>query len=321
MPFHLPGHNQPHHARSQSHDNYYSAVNAIYRSGQTVTSVGAPTTQWVVNEGAASNNADQTAYAQYPSNGSAAIGGQHPSGHAALNHPAFPPAPVPLRSQFEIPRNAVPSSHILQPESAMSDVHHYGAPPSYGNESGMSNQLPGTLQSGLPARPNAQIGGSNTTGSVPTLPQIQTQMQQQPAQSLSARPSVSHHHSYSRSSPGNMDIPKYKPFSNKSPEGSKYISPPSSYAPPPGQGPSSYSPLGLSDIRPRADTLLSDTTFLPSIAIDPDVVQHPTSSNYVASWPIYAVDWCKWAPKGSNVAAGKIAIGSYLEDNHNYVGV
>jgi len=35
---------------------------------------------------------------------------------------------------------------------------------------------------------------------------------------------------------------------------------------------------------------------------------------------MFAVDWCKWPPK-TNTSAGKIAIGSYLEDNHNYIQI
>ena len=41
------------------------------------------------------------------------------------------------------------------------------------------------------------------------------------------------------------------------------------------------------------------------------------TSNYMAQWPMYAFDWCKWRPQGNG--AGKLAIGSYLEDGHNYV--
>jgi WD repeat-containing protein 68 len=47
--------------------------------------------------------------------------------------------------------------------------------------------------------------------------------------------------------------------------------------------------------------------------------QVPTNSNYVAPWPIYAVDWCKWPITGNSGFGGKLALGSYLEDNHNYV--
>jgi WD repeat-containing protein 68 len=44
----------------------------------------------------------------------------------------------------------------------------------------------------------------------------------------------------------------------------------------------------------------------------------PSNSNYLAPWSIYAYDWCKWNVPGGN-SAGKMAVGSYLEDNHNFV--
>ena len=88
------------------------------------------------------------------------------------------------------------------------------------------------------------------------------------------------------------------------------------------QGPPSYSPLGLADIRSRSDTLnATDIPFSPSIMQETEVQSYPDPSNYVAPWPIYAVDWCKWPPRTSGASTGKIAIGSYLEDNHNYVRV
>jgi DDB1- and CUL4-associated factor 7 len=144
-------------------------------------------------------------------------------------------------------------------------------------------------------------------------------MQQQQQQQ---RPSnLNHSHSYSRSSPGAMEQQKYKPFSN-TPEQNKYAAASNNYAPQTPQGPPSYSPLGLADIRPRADTTLSDSIpFSPAAGQDTDIMQYPTSSNYVAQWPIYAVDWCKWPPRTNAGAAGKVAIGSYLEDGHNYIQV
>jgi DDB1- and CUL4-associated factor 7 len=81
----------------------------------------------------------------------------------------------------------------------------------------------------------------------------------------------------------------------------------------------SYSPLGLADIRPRADTGFSDGPMSPTTISELDAPPVPTNSNYLAPWPIYAVDWCKWPPKQNSLQAGKIALGSYLEDNHNYV--
>lgn len=114
--------------------------------------------------------------------------------------------------------------------------------------------------------------------------------------------------------------PKYKAFSNNTPDAQKYMSP-ASYAPSSSSlGPQSYSPLGLADIRPRTEANLAETHLSPSGPILEEPVQNPTNSNYLAPWPIFAVDWCKWPPK-TNASQGKIAIGSYLEDNHNYIQI
>lgn len=47
----------------------------------------------------------------------------------------------------------------------------------------------------------------------------------------------------------------------------------------------------------------------------------PTNSNYLAPWAVYAFDWCKWPvqQQKSNDGGGKMAIGSYVEDGHNFV--
>lgn len=119
-------------------------------------------------------------------------------------------------------------------------------------------------------------------------------------------------HGYSRSSPAAApyESPQgYTPYTPTTPGGSL-------------AGPSqtmstqqrniSHTPLGLADIRPRADSSLSDG------ASGSDLNNaHPSPSNYLAPWALYAFDWCKWAPSGNG--AGKVAIGSYLEDGHNFV--
>ena len=47
----------------------------------------------------------------------------------------------------------------------------------------------------------------------------------------------------------------------------------------------------------------------------------PTTSNYLAPWPVYAFDWCKWPIQNQQIgdSAGKMALGSYVEDGHNFV--
>lgn len=87
------------------------------------------------------------------------------------------------------------------------------------------------------------------------------------------------------------------------------------YSTPGSQRNFSNTPLGLADIRPRADSSMSDgATTLPGYDLAPT---QPGTSNYLAPWAIYAFDWCKWTPQGN--AAGKLAVGSYLEDGHNFV--
>lgn len=173
-----------------------------------------------------------------------------------------------------------------------------------------NSSLPGVLQ---PGRPGAS--SINTAPSaVPTLPQLSSHSQQHPP----TRPSVSSHsHSYSRSSPAGLDHQKYVPFTS-TPENSKFASPPNqryttSQTP---QGGGAYSPLGLADIRGLADDPQSANPLTgdgyPSVA---------TNSNYLAPWPVYAFDWCKWPvpQQSSGEGAGKMAIGSYVEDGHNFV--
>ena len=242
-------------------------------------------------------------------------------------------------AQYQTPRRA--STYGRQPEelhipsanSAMSDMHRYQAPPAYGGGDSLSihlqpstpqhpnsaagNAVPGALQPGPVGRPGP-LSSNTAPGSIPTLPQISTQLQQPP---MSARPgTMNHSHSYSRSSPTGMEQVKYKAFTN-TPEASKYDTSSRMHIPQTPQS-SSYSPLGLADIRPRADTSFSDELTSPTFYTSTgEQQQYPTNSNYLAPWPIYASDWCKWPSRSNDTYAGRIAIGSYLEDNHNYVGV
>ena len=155
---------------------------------------------------------------------------------------------------------------------------------------------------------------------IPTLPQASAQSQQI---TPSARPSAGGHaHSYSLSSPAGMDQQKYVPFIN-TPESSKYASTPThkytSSQMPPGESP--YSPLGLADIRPLADQGMGDGPSSANPYSNDSFPSIPTKSNYLAPWAVYAFDWCKWPvqQQNSNDGGGKMAIGSYVEDGHNFV--
>lgn len=171
--------------------------------------------------------------------------------------------------------------------------------------------LPGAL------RPGAS-SANTAPGTVPTLPQISTQTQQY---SISSRSSTaSHSHSYSRSSPAGFDQ-KYLPYVN-TPESSKFPATPnnrygSSHTP---HGSSAYSPLGLADIRPDSGMVDGPMSANPYSS---DANSVPSTSNYIAPWPVYAFDWCKWPvqPQSTGEAAGKMAIGSYVEDGHNFIQI
>lgn len=182
----------------------------------------------------------------------------------------------------------------------------------FSNISGSS--LPGALQPGRPGPPTIITAPS----SIPGLSQASNQNQS----AHSARSSTGGHaHSYSRSSPAGMDHQKYVPYTN-TPECSKYTSTPTNkYSSLTPQGDSIYSPLGLADIRPLADQEMSDGPSSANPYSNDGLLSVPTNSNYLAPWAVYAFDWCKWPVQQhvSKDGTGKMAIGSYVEDGHNFV--
>lgn len=183
-----------------------------------------------------------------------------------------------------------------------------------------TSTVPSVLQPGGPlSRPPA--AGANTA---PSLPTMQGSIPQQQDYQTSAKPSLNLSHSYSRSSPAagyDGSNPAFSPYSPTTPSGAgpssaQFMSPADrSYNAPGSQRNISHTPLGLADIRPRADSSLSDG--MPSGLDFAMQNTPPGTSNYMAPWATYAFDWCKWAPQGNG--AGKVAIGSYLEDGHNFV--
>ena len=174
-----------------------------------------------------------------------------------------------------------------------------------------------------PPAPNAAY----TAPVVPTQTQIASNAQQYTLPTRSNTISQAQHsphsgsHSYSRSSPAGLGPDqKYIPFSN-TPEQSKYAAgtPAQKYYPTTPSGAASQSPLGLADIRPRANSTMDQEGGMGhgnTMVTDGNKV--PSNSNSLAPWSIYAYDWCKWNVPGGN-SAGKMAVGSYLEDNHNFV--
>jgi hypothetical protein len=119
---------------------------------------------------------------------------------------------------------------------------------------------------------------------------------------------VSQTHSYSRSSPAAALID----------DPTKYSTPPShKFAGLQTPQTGAYSPLGLADIRSLPDSGETPASANPFQDYPPE----PTPCNYLAPWAVYAFDWCKWPLQQHSIgdSAGKVAVGSYLEDGHNYV--
>jgi DDB1- and CUL4-associated factor 7 len=335
MPFNTHHHNPPSALEATIQSNQYSTSNALFQASQTLGSVGAPTSH---SRDAGLTSAGTDAFV-FSSNDTAGVNGSNAMNSAY----AAPSASAPITpanrqpAQFEPPQRTPTfgrqPEELHMPDSGnnTTETHPYQTAPHYNPGEGLSIHLqpsaqhnnvsagtgiPGALQPGSLNRP-ATFSSNTAPGSIPTLPQLSTQLQQS---SQPNRPvPLNHTHSYSRSSPAGMDQPKYKSFNN-TPESNKFTSPNPTYVSQMSHGAPSYSPLGLADIRPRADTGFSDGPMSPTIYADADAPQNPTNSHYLTPWPIYAVDWCKWPPNQNGMQASKIALGSYLEDNHNYVG-
>lgn len=209
-------------------------------------------------------------------------------------------------SSQEIASETAPGIHVQQ---ATPQRSHYSSV-----STGMS--LLGALQSGRPG----PMSSNTAPSSISTLPQASPHAQQYPNSSRSSL--ANHSHTYSRSSPPGNEQQKYVPYAN-TPENSKFSSPPnqrytSSHTP---QAGASYSPLGLADIRPLGEPGLPDGPMSANPYSNDGINSVPTNSNYLAPWAVYAFDWCKWPVQQQSLgdAAGKMAIGSYVEDGHNFV--
>ncbi|ORY66979.1 WD40-repeat-containing domain protein [Pseudomassariella vexata] len=188
-----------------------------------------------------------------------------------------------------------------------------------------NSAVPNVLQPGVGA-----LGGrpaAMSANTAPTLPTMSGTMQHSPSEYTSPSskpPALSLSHSYSRSSPtapyeqSNTTYSSYTPttpgMSLAGP--SSQLSSQDKYGAPGSQRNVSNTPLGLADIRPRADSSLSEGN---AAGFGSDAHPSPMPSSYIAPWAMYSFDWCKWPSQGNG--AGKIAIGSYLEDGHNFIQI
>lgn len=177
----------------------------------------------------------------------------------------------------------------------------------------VGQQVPGLLQPGrLGSMPiNMSSDPSSSQGHSQDHPSNQAR--------LSAS-TFSHNHT--RSSPG-LDNHGYSPFSPTTPSNndqSQFNSQTSQkYTPQSSQRKISNTPLGLADIRPRADSGVSEGLPEVSSYLYEGSNPVPRNSSYLAPWALYAFDWCKWP--GQSHDLNKVAVGSYLEDSQNYVRI
>ncbi|KAI0997827.1 hypothetical protein K3495_g10362 [Podosphaera aphanis] len=176
----------------------------------------------------------------------------------------------------------------------------------------LGQQIPGSLQPGRPG-----MMSTNTVSSVAAKSQT-TNRDHFSTPVKSAAPLLPQN--FPRSSPAGLDTHGYGPFTPTTPTSNDHSSPTAhKYTPQNSQRNISSAPLGLSDIRPRAHSGVSEGLPGANPYSFDGKSGLPTNSNYLAPWALYAFDWCKWPAQGRE--AGKIAIGSYLEDGHNFIQI
>jgi DDB1- and CUL4-associated factor 7 len=231
-----------------------------------------------------------------------------------------------VSEDLRIPSNAAPMQYTPQHQQNYQESAYSNAPPAFNlhqatpQGSGSSSVVPsnagvpGALQPAGGTRP-----GPATTYSAPnTVPTMQTQPQQYAQTQPPSRSNTLHSHS--RSSPAGMDgSQKYVPF-NQTPTQTPVTSNPKAYNISHTQTPAgpSHSPLNLTDIRSRAVSDANEGNAGAGTLLS--YSESPTNSNYLAPFPTYAYDWCKWPVMGGS-GAGKMAVGSYLEDPHNFIQI
>lgn len=211
------------------------------------------------------------------------------------------------------------SPYSAGPAFSVQQATPQGSHPSSIVPSNASSTVPGALQpaGGLPRPPPAST--FSTPNTLPSM-QIQTNAQQYTQQSPSRAGTL---HGHSRSSPTGMGIDgsqKYIPFNQTPSQTTSSTSNPKAYNLSHTHTPAgpSHSPLNLTDIRSRAVSDANDgATGMNSLFSYSDT---PTNSNYLAPFATYAYDWCKWPVVGGS-GAGKMAVGSYLEDPHNFIQI
>lgn len=329
---------------SQQHAPGGATANLL-QAAQVLSSVGTPSASTRATAAATATAPAAPPASLYPSPtasshtfNAAAQPAAQPPNHSSSNAMMSNPAAPNNAQHFETPRR--PQAYARHPDELhMGDADSAAAqkgplsPRDYGaagaprinleqatpETSNYQSNLPGPLQSGGATHRPPTLSSNST----PSVPALQTTMPADPfATPLRSNQNLSHN--YSRSSPSTAyDGQPYQPYTTTPGGGSELsqFSTPSSLKYAPGQQRNvSNTPLGLADIRPRADSTLSDAVLPGANPYSYDGANAvPTNSNYLAPWAIYAFDWCKWPSHNND--AGKVAVGSYLEDGHNFVSL
>lgn len=289
MPFH-GSHRPSFSSSSSSHNNAqhssHDTAAGIFQAAQTLGSIGVPAnlrTAAVSNTAAAqpTTSAGTDLFLDHQSSSSASS--SRPTGSMASSNPG-------ATSNYGLP------SH---PASGMTPQQR---PPQYGRNP----------QDELHMQRPPRIALETPTHQTTAAP-LHSPMESYAGSSRP--PAMNASHSYSRSSPA-AAYDSYQGGMNSEPP-SQNLTSPSKYTPV-SQRNVSNTPLGLADIRPRADSNISEAGLPGANPYSYDGASAmPTNSNYLAPWAIYAFDWCKWPAQNGD--AGKVAVGSYLEDGHNFV--
>lgn len=319
-----------HHSRSPSSSQQQnaqqppSAISGILQATQSLGSVGAPTGN--LNNAVSGRTPAGTdrlhstsAITSHPKATSTTSSQTAlPSASGKMSQP--PQFETPRRNrhpdELHLPQGGTPSQRgPLSPREYASTGPHINleqATPEASQYQG-GGQLPGALQ---PGRPGAM--SINTAPTLPTAPQS-TSQDHYTTPSRSSALGLSHN--YTKSSPAaGFDGQGYPPYSATTPGADQgQFTSPTNQKYTPAQRTISNTPLGLADIRPRADSSISENLPGANPYSYDGVNATPTNSNYLAPWAIYAFDWCKWPAQSHD--AGKLAVGSYLEDGHNFVSI
>jgi WD repeat-containing protein 68 len=277
-----------------SHSNKKSIATGLGLSTASLGAVGAPSSLADIQR-QQQQHPDQIAFHHQPNQ--QATQQVASSSHLGSNRVAAS-APAPA---FSTSANSAMSGLDQTPNKPDFNIQ----PSSQPQQHNMSN-LPNTLLPGASSSSSSRPPTAATTYSAPqTIPTMPPPINTNQQQYTPRPPTLNPQHSHSRSSPAGMDQ-KYIAFSSTPTKSYNSVTPSSS-----------HSPLGLADIRPRTNSDLLNRHGSQSAAMY-DYAPSQTNCSYMAPWAAYSFDWCKWPVPNGN-SCGKMAIGSYLEDPHNFV--